>query len=75
MDHEFLIIHFYDVMEDDSSLKSSEALSAEVNTPAEISERFGDFIYYKGASIIRMMNYTLGNHRFIAAMRYYLKQK
>lgn len=75
MDHEFLIIRFYDVMEEDSSLASSKALSAEVNTPGEISEHSQDFIYYKGASIIRMMNYALGNDKFIAAMRYYLKQK
>lgn len=62
-------------MEDDSSLKLSQALSAEVNTPEDINDRSGDLIYYKGASIIRMMNYTLGNDKFIAAIRYYLKQK
>lgn len=70
-----MIVHFYDVMEDDSSLELSKALSGEVILPAQISEQFDDFIYHKGASIIRMMNYTLGNDKFVAAIRYYLKEK
>lgn len=59
-------------MEDDSSELLSKALSSEVNLQDGLG---GDFIYYKGASIIRMMNYTLGHDGFIAALRYYLKQK
>ena len=74
MDHEFLVEHFYDEMEQDSTgLK--DALSQKADTPDEWNDRFSGVTYYKGASIIRMMNYTVGHDQFLAGIRHFLKQK
>ena len=59
----------------DDSLEDTKALTHEANTPAEISDRFGSISYNKGASVIRMVEHTLGHNTFIAALRTYLKTK
>lgn len=57
------------------SLEDSHALTHDVNSPDEISERFDSISYSKGAAIIRMVQYTIGNDKFIAALKNYLKTK
>lgn len=59
----------------DDSLGNSLALSHDANTPDEVMNKVGSISYNKGASVIRMMSHTLGNDRFIAALRNYLKTK
>jgi aminopeptidase N len=46
------------------SVASSHSLSVDVNTPDEINEMFDAITYNKGASLIRMMNYFLGDKVF-----------
>ncbi len=43
------------------SVASSHPVSVDVNTPDEINELFDSITYNKGASIIRMMNFFLGD--------------
>lgn len=57
------------------SLEDSHALSHDVSSPDEISERFDSISYNKGAAIIRMVQHTTGNDKFIAALKNYLKTK
>ncbi|CAF1062496.1 unnamed protein product, partial [Brachionus calyciflorus] len=59
---QFLRISF-SIMELDS-VQSSHPISVEVNDPNEINEIFDGITYGKGASIIRMMNYFLGEANF-----------
>lgn len=59
----------------EDSLESSLPLSYDVNTPAEIKDRFGGISYAKGGSVIRMFEHALGHDLFIAALRNYLKVK
>lgn len=56
------------------SLNGTEALSHEVNTHQEQDEVFNDITYGKGASIIRMIQHTMGEQRFYQALRKYLKK-
>ena len=46
------------------SVSSSHPISVEVNNPDEINEIFDGITYGKGGSIIRMMNYFLGEKVF-----------
>lgn len=57
------------------SLDDTQALTHEVNTYDEISDRFGSISYNKGASVIRMFEHVLGHEAFIKALRKYLKAK
>lgn len=50
-------------------------LSHDVNTPKEIANRFDSISYDKGASIIRMLQHTVGMDTFNVAIRNYLKTK
>ena len=45
-------------------MASSHAISIDVNKPEEINEIFDDITYGKGGSVIRMVNYFLGNDTF-----------
>lgn len=47
----------------------------EVYSPDDISKMFGTISYNKGASIIRMIEHTMGHEKFIAGLRTYLKNK
>lgn len=57
------------------SLEDSKPLTHEVNTPDEIGDSFGTITYNKGASVIRMVEHTLGHDTFISALQNYLKTK
>jgi|688.fasta_scaffold1696622_1 tricorn protease interacting factor F2/3 len=46
------------------STASSHPISVEVNKPSEISSIFDDISYGKGGSVIRMVNYFVGNDTF-----------
>lgn len=60
---------------DADSLEDSHALTHEVESPDEVSDRFDSVSYNKGAAVIRMVEHTLGNKTFIAALKSYLKTK
>ena len=46
------------------SVATSHPISVEVNKPSEISSIFDDISYGKGGSVIRMVNYFIGNDTF-----------
>ena len=48
----------------DDGFQTSYPVSAEVNTPAEINSAFGSITYSKGASILRMLESTVGEPNF-----------
>ena len=56
------------------SVPSSHALSIDVNKPSEINEIFDDITYGKGASVIRMVNYMIGNETFSKGLNKYLNK-
>ena len=56
------------------ALKSSHPIEVKVNTPKEIAEIFDDISYDKGGSILRMLNYYLGEEDFIEGIKSYLKK-
>lgn len=57
------------------AVPDTHALSNEVNTPDEIGVMFDTITYNKGASVIRMLEHTLGHANFIYGLRKYLKTK
>lgn len=61
----------HDVLSLDS-LKNSHPISVKVNDPSEISEIFDHISYSKGASIIRMLSYTLTRENFRQGITSYL---
>ncbi|XP_055325495.1 uncharacterized protein LOC129579438 [Sitodiplosis mosellana] len=72
LDQQFVVEQLQSVFGPDS-LEDSQALTHEVNTPDEIDDRFGSISYNKGASVIRMVEHTIGHDTFISALRNYLK--
>ena len=46
------------------STATSHPISVEVNKPSEISSIFDDISYGKGGSVLRMINYFVGNETF-----------
>ena len=62
-DNQFLTTYQIPVMYDDG-FQTSYPVSAEVNTPAEINSAFGSITYSKGASILRMLESTVGEANF-----------
>lgn len=74
MDQQFVVEQLQSAFGADS-LDNSLPLSYDVNSPEEIADRFGTISYNKGASVIRMVEHTLGHNTFIAGLRKYLKDK
>lgn len=74
LEKQFTVDELQSVFGEDS-LESTFALSHDVNTPAEIKDRFGGISYNKGGSVIRMFEHALGHDTFIAAIRNYLRNK
>lgn len=74
LEKQFTVDELQSVFGEDS-LESTLALSHDVNTPAEIKDRFGGISYNKGGSVIRMFEHALGHDTFIAAIRNYLRNK
>ncbi|KAJ3102561.1 Aminopeptidase 2 mitochondrial [Phlyctochytrium planicorne] len=56
------------------SLRSSHPIQVDVKSPAEINEIFDAISYSKGASIIRMLNNSLGGDKFMNGVRTYLQK-
>lgn len=74
LDQQFVVEQLQSIFDSDS-LEESHALTHEVNSPDEVSDRFDSVSYNKGASVIRMFEHALGHETFIAALRNYLKTK
>lgn len=75
LEQQFVVDQVQNVFIEDS-LEASLPLSYEnVNTPAEIQDRFGGISYSKGGSVIRMIQHALGHDIFQTALRKYLKTK
>lgn len=56
------------------SLRNTHAIEIDVHHPSEISEIFDAVSYSKGASVIRMLASYLGESKFRAGLRAYLKK-
>lgn len=54
------------------SLQNSHAIEVPVGHPSEIDEIFDDISYNKGASVIRMLHYYIGDDDFRKGMNLYL---
>ncbi|GFT12414.1 aminopeptidase N [Nephila pilipes] len=74
MDQQFVLDEVHDVMDLDC-LKTSHPISLPVRHPDEINEIFDRISYGKGASIIRMMKYFLGDDNFKNGLMNYLNDK
>lgn len=57
------------------ALKSSHPISVKVNNPDEVGDLFDKISYSKGASIIRMMKFFLGNEVFQKGLKKYLENR
>ncbi|KAL8580187.1 hypothetical protein ACOMHN_059160 [Nucella lapillus] len=73
MTEQFVVQSMHSVMSSDS-LTSSHPLSADVESPAEIQSIFDSITYSKGAAIVRMMYFILGQEKFIGALNLYLHE-
>lgn len=71
---QFTVEQMHVIFHADSS-ETTHAMTNPVNTPAEIDAMFGSVSYNKGASVIRMIEHTIGSDKFKAAMRDYLRTK
>lgn len=74
IEQQFLVDAIYYVFEEDA-LEGTPSVDQDAYTPEELQEKYGAVTYRKGASIIRMFNYTMGNDKFTAGIRRYLKEK
>ncbi|XP_015790545.1 aminopeptidase N [Tetranychus urticae] len=71
--HDAFIIEGIQVVFELDCLTSSHPISVKVSDPDEINEIFDRISYEKGASLIRMMRYTLGDKVFREGVSTYLK--
>ncbi|XP_060762990.1 leucyl-cystinyl aminopeptidase [Neoarius graeffei] len=69
---EFLNVRFEALAKD--ALNSSHPVSAKVTAPEEVEEMFDSVSYEKGASLLRMLNTTLGENVFRKGVIEYLKK-
>ncbi|XP_042901838.1 aminopeptidase N [Parasteatoda tepidariorum] len=74
MSDQFVLDDLQDVLDLDC-LKTSHPISLPVRHPDEINEIFDRISYGKGASIIRMMKYFLGDDNFKRGLANYLNAK
>lgn len=74
MEQQFVVLELQSILDTDS-LEDSHALTHDVDSPEEITDRFDSISYNKGGSVIRMYQHTFGNETFFAALRNYLKTK
>ena len=63
----------FSIMQVDS-VPSSHAVSIDVNKPSEINEIFDDITYGKGGSVVRMVNYLIGDDTFNRGITKYLNK-
>ncbi|KAB5528472.1 hypothetical protein PHYPO_G00140570 [Pangasianodon hypophthalmus] len=72
IDNEFLSVRFSALAKD--AMNSSHPVSAEVTDPEEVEEMFDSVSYEKGASLLLMLNETLGEEVFRKGVIEYLKK-
>ncbi|KAJ8959943.1 hypothetical protein NQ314_006146 [Rhamnusium bicolor] len=70
---QFVVLVLQPILDTDSYL-TAQALQSEASTPSEIDGKFGSITYNKGASILRMVENTLGEENFRNGLRNYLRQ-
>ncbi|XP_076438167.1 uncharacterized protein LOC143277263 isoform X2 [Babylonia areolata] len=74
MTGQFVVQSMHGVMSADS-LVSSHPMTADVESPSEIQAIFDDVTYSKGAAIVRMMHFIMGQDDFIAGLNVYLHDR
>ncbi|XP_060526993.1 uncharacterized protein LOC132702418 [Cylas formicarius] len=72
LDKQYVIKIVQSIMGEDS-YTTAEALRSAASTPTEISAKFGSITYYKGGSVLRMIQHVLGAENFRAALQNYLR--
>ncbi|TSM85985.1 Leucyl-cystinyl aminopeptidase [Bagarius yarrelli] len=72
IDNEFLNVRFRALSKD--AMNSTHAVSAKVTAPEEVEEMFDSVSYEKGASLLLMLNATLGEDVFRKGVIEYLKK-
>ncbi|XP_055381352.1 uncharacterized protein LOC129611949 [Condylostylus longicornis] len=73
LDKQFVVDQVHTVLPRDS-LSDTHAMSDKnINSPTDLGKMFGSISYNKGASIIRMIRYSMGEEKFQKAIRKYLK--
>ncbi|KAG7318423.1 hypothetical protein KOW79_018178 [Hemibagrus wyckioides] len=72
IDNEFLNVRFRALAKD--AMNSSHPVSAKVAAPEEVEEMFDSVSYEKGASLLHMLNATLGEGAFKKGVIEYLKK-
>ena len=65
---QFLILDLKRALDTDA-LTSSHAIVQTVATPSEINELFDAISYSKGACLIRMVNFVVGDEAFKAGLK------
>ena len=74
MDDQYIIEQMYTAFDDDS-LENSWSLNHDAQTPDELTNKYGTITYNKGGSIFRMFNHTMGDSKFTAGIRRFIKEK
>lgn len=74
MENQFVVAQLQSIFASDA-LSSSEAMTSAASSPSEISNKFSSISYSKGASVIRMMIYFLGEENYKAGIRQYLTKQ
>ncbi|XP_017844676.2 uncharacterized protein LOC108601287 [Drosophila busckii] len=77
LDQQFVVKELQKIMVTDSQNKTQPMTSPEdsIHTPAEISSKFSNIAYAKGASIVRMWRNIMGGSKFSEAINGYLHQR
>lgn len=74
MESQFIVAQLQSIFASDA-LDSSEAMTSAASSPTQISNKFSSISYAKGASVIRMMIYFLGEENYKLGIREYLNTK
>lgn len=56
------------------ALKNTSPVSREVIDASEISQKFDEISYNKGANLIRMLNHTISQELFLKGLQIYLNE-
>ncbi|KAJ8960565.1 hypothetical protein NQ318_013854 [Aromia moschata] len=71
LDKQFVVRIHQPVLETDA-YATAQALQSPASTPAQISNKFSRVSYYKGGSILRMVEHFMGSDNFRTALQNYL---
>lgn len=75
LEHQFVVEGLHYVMQRDSLDDTLPLDNKEVYSPDDISKMFGTISYDKGASIIRMIEHTMGHDKFMQGLKTYFHNK